>query len=534
MSKNYYFELQFFIILFFISGYILSQENNTEKTSTNTLFQELKVKPNTTLKVDKLIDLYKQSIREKNIDETIIDEAVLVSEKIYYLKGLGESYDRKGLTARRNNDFSNSITNHKRALNYLSKTTDTLLIIKCLNNLGVTYRKLNLEEEAFNYYFQALDLSETFNHNRSIIIALNGIGNVFTDTGEYNKALHYFKRVHEYDVSNENISGQERSLSNIGEAFLYEKKYDSAFTYFNNALLLAKLHQHTESIAYRYNLLGLLFQHKKNYEKSSDFYKEAIPIFTKYNNIRYLSNTLINIGKNQLNTGSYKEAFENINIGLTSAKNIKSKENITLGYEALVDYYTKIKDFKKALEAHKLATTFQDSIVNEASQKSIISTQIEYETAKKDKAIQQLATEKNQIQKSAKTNYNRLLFFIIGSAFVLILLGIFFYLYRRNSDLKLEQKNTELKNYMLQINDLKDKVKTKSDKSKQQFLEKYSEFDLSKREIDVLTLISKGFSNNEIAEELFVSQNTIKTHIKNIYLKLDVKNRIQALKKIGI
>jgi NarL family two-component system response regulator LiaR len=54
---------------------------------------------------------------------------------------------------------------------------------------------------------------------------------------------------------------------------------------------------------------------------------------------------------------------------------------------------------------------------------------------------------------------------------------------------------------------------------------------LSKRELDVLNLMAKGLSNEEIAEKLFVSLNTVKTHSSNIYLKLDVKRRTQATEK---
>lgn len=54
---------------------------------------------------------------------------------------------------------------------------------------------------------------------------------------------------------------------------------------------------------------------------------------------------------------------------------------------------------------------------------------------------------------------------------------------------------------------------------------------ISKRELDVLSLIAKGFSNEEIADKLCVSLNTVKTHSSNIYLKLDVKRRTQAAEK---
>jgi len=54
---------------------------------------------------------------------------------------------------------------------------------------------------------------------------------------------------------------------------------------------------------------------------------------------------------------------------------------------------------------------------------------------------------------------------------------------------------------------------------------------ISKREHEVLELIAKGLSNQEIAEKLFVSQNTVKTHLSNLFVKLDVNRRTQAIQK---
>lgn len=52
--------------------------------------------------------------------------------------------------------------------------------------------------------------------------------------------------------------------------------------------------------------------------------------------------------------------------------------------------------------------------------------------------------------------------------------------------------------------------------------------DLSARERDVLSYLVYGFSNAEIAQSLGVTQNTVKTHIKNLFIKLDVTNRTEA------
>jgi NarL family two-component system response regulator LiaR len=58
-----------------------------------------------------------------------------------------------------------------------------------------------------------------------------------------------------------------------------------------------------------------------------------------------------------------------------------------------------------------------------------------------------------------------------------------------------------------------------------------SQLELSKRELEILSLLAQGHSNQEIATKLFVSLSTVKTHIQNLFEKLDVKRRIQAVEK---
>jgi len=58
-----------------------------------------------------------------------------------------------------------------------------------------------------------------------------------------------------------------------------------------------------------------------------------------------------------------------------------------------------------------------------------------------------------------------------------------------------------------------------------------SQLELSKRELEILGLLAEGHSNQEIAAKLFVSLSTVKTHIQNLFEKLDVKRRTQAVEK---
>jgi DNA-binding CsgD family transcriptional regulator len=54
---------------------------------------------------------------------------------------------------------------------------------------------------------------------------------------------------------------------------------------------------------------------------------------------------------------------------------------------------------------------------------------------------------------------------------------------------------------------------------------------LSNREYEVLQLLAKGYSNAGIAENLFLSVSTVKTHVSNLFVKMNVKSRTQTIEK---
>ena len=101
------------------------------------------------------------------------------------------------------------------------------------------------------------------------------------------------------------------------------------------------------------------------------------------------------------------------------------------------------------------------------------------------------------------------------------IVAVFFVLLGTWIGWKLTQKPEPLPSTIVEIAQI-------SAEPKPELLEKYR---LSKREYEVLALIAQGYSNQEIAQTLFLSLNTIKTHSSNVFLKLDVKRRTQAVQK---
>lgn len=70
---------------------------------------------------------------------------------------------------------------------------------------------------------------------------------------------------------------------------------------------------------------------------------------------------------------------------------------------------------------------------------------------------------------------------------------------------------------------------TLPDKVAERLAERQRRPDLSHRELEVLQQLAKGRTNKEIAAHLFISEDTVKTHIKGLFSKLDVKDRTQAV-----
>jgi DNA-binding NarL/FixJ family response regulator len=58
-----------------------------------------------------------------------------------------------------------------------------------------------------------------------------------------------------------------------------------------------------------------------------------------------------------------------------------------------------------------------------------------------------------------------------------------------------------------------------------------NEFGLSEREAEILNLLAQGFRYQDIADQLFISFGTVRTHIYNIYSKMHVNNRTSAVLK---
>jgi len=477
--------------------------------------------------------------------EKLLDKALTKAWKIPYLYGLGAIYNAKGLIERKKNRFVQSVQYHKRALNFLENSPNTLLRIANLNNLAVSLRKLNLESEAMKYYMEALQLAQQTGDIKNKAIVYHGIGNVYTNLEEYEKANKFFFKALKYEKERHNTMGMEFNYANLAESYTFLKKFDTAKLYLDSMMTIAQ-NLYGKNLGIEYNLFAKYYFYRGDYRKAAEYYNKSVELVREKNILRYVSNGLIMWGKSLLHLNRNEEAIRKIKEGLDIALKIRSKENIALGYDALTDYFASINRYKEALNYQKTKEKYKDSIINVRSKQIINALEILHETHEKDNKIKQLALEKALAKQRLKRNY---ILFGIGSIISLAIIFLLLVIVKQKkekSDLILEQKNKEIQYYIEQLNLIKgnnsgkkSKVSKKNGKKtegvslNEKFCNDLSKiYSLTKREGEILQYICQGKTNEDIAEELFISKNTVKSHIRHLYEKLDVKNRHDVIRKI--
>lgn len=124
--------------------------------------------------------------------------------------------------------------------------------------------------------------------------------------------------------------------------------------------------------------------------------------------------------------------------------------------------------------------------------------------------------EKSQKLSVEQTRRNYLLVAAGGLLLVALLLALRFWYYRQQKEKEISRMKAELERY-IRMTQLAPPDKVVAEKQQLTML--------SDRQRDVMDFMAKGMSNKQIADQLFISENTVKYHIKNIYVLLDIKDR---------
>jgi len=253
----------------------------------------------------------------------------------------------------------------------------------------------------------------------------------------------------------------------------------------------------------------------------------------------------INLANFYLEEDKYARAEQAALEVLELSEQIKSPE-IKKSALYLLSEINKTTNTSKALFYLSEYISLKDSINTVAIANKINQQAVMYGTEKKENAIvllkkdQQIIQVENK-QKDLIISKNRAYQWFLTIGIVLLaIIGLFFILYYRSRKTTAEERAEKLHiQHQRELDYLRNSLLQESNPSEdileleisQDELNLYLLNPLSDRELEVLYLIAEGKKNKDIADQLFISINTVKTHILHIYEKLAVKNRTEAAAK---
>ena len=287
---------------------------------------------------------------------------------------------------------------------------------------------------------------------------------VYFDTQDYPKAEALIIQLRKLNFKHLSIPTQSWIIMQDGYIKMLNKDYAKSEQLLNEAAALVKANS-PENLPNIYGKKMELYNKMNLFEKRDKTFKEGLLLAKKYNKVKYemyLYQVMRNIFQEN---EDYKNAF------FTQKK-----------YDSIVKYYN-------ATDAN----------------------------GKLELAEKKLEDENRQLKEQNEKYIDYILYGVILSLLLLLLFSVRLYQSNRTKRILVEKENTRIHDEIERLTQALDE--------KGNATLNLSNYNLTDRQIEIIELIRSGLTNKEIAAKLFISENTVKYHLKIIYEILDVEHR---------
>lgn len=463
-----------------------------------------------------------------------VNQALEIGQKLDDPWILGKSYNIKGLIYHFSGRYDTALVYLQKAESLAKEHELDELLASVFNHLGLVYMVQDYSEKALPYFLESARREKELNNPLELANALNNIGKLFYETGKPDKAYNYYKQALEVYDSIGHKPGLSIAYNNIGIIHSKKKEYNKALDYYERSLAI-DIELGEKNISINLNNIGSVWYHKGNLIKAIEYYSKVLAIRKELGNPMNLAEIYYNlgecyrdIGENYIALTHYKKSLENSrDLGMITVKK--------LTHESLSSIFEKMGKSEESLYHQKQFNIVSDSLSKKQNREKLIEMQSEYEIEKRELEI---TKKKLQIQKD-KAERNMIIF---GSLFIIATLGLSLWVFALKRKAEKAESERIIAKHVAEIDYLRASISTRIDDKPvtelkvsvhRQELNHYLISPLTERELEVLNHVSNGRTNQEVADELFISLATVKTHINHIYDKLDVSNRTQAVVKAG-
>jgi DNA-binding CsgD family transcriptional regulator len=410
-----------------------------------------------------------------------------------------------------------------------SQNQDSSWVADAYLSLGSLSVKTDKPLEGVQYYLKAVNIFDMLGDMEGVGKTYTNIANLYSSDhlGEYQKAMQYYNRslqvFRSIDFKTGNVllnkAGLHRKMEQPDSAIYFLSKIDTSTVYKIRYLPIKAL---------AFMIHGQIMDDKKEYGKALYYYAKADSMIESTS---LINEKIRNYGYQAKTYFKLENFIKAVQFGEKANDLLTDKNNNDRALEinrVLGNSYYELRNYKKASLHLSSYIKQKDKLVDETNKKQIREVEAKYQNREKEKEIEYLKLE-NDLNEQKLTQKELELKSLFG--FILLALlagGIGFYSYRRNVKMSKKLLNSEVEELKAKIKAIIDN-KPKGLKLTLEALNGKLENPLSEREFEVLHLTLEDLKNQEIADEIHISINTVKFHLKNIYEKIGVKNRKEIL-----
>ena len=417
-------------------------------------------------------------------------------------------------------------------LNYVQRTEDVdiedSVLVKALTGIGTLQNKTLQQEAAGHSLTRARALAIELAEPILLADALMGLGHVAGDSYDVLSAEVFYREAGEIGVRIGDIRSQYASSAMLGTLKLELGEIEDGLHLMLHALQL--IHEQGDSISEGVMAanVAVALQYANRFPESNVYFQRAAKIAEELGHARTKAHVLTSMGLNFCLSGEFAAAREHANDGIALSRRLGITQFEINGLNTLVAIAVAEKDFGAA--AQNILSTQHLMLDHSAVNQYILSASM----------LAEILISLNRIPLAAS------LFSAARHLRKEHKLGNTFW-----------REDTESGIQSLLDSDIDEEVAMALEEGKQltiqgldalisrtcqelvihlpprntapEIEEPQPEIRLTPRESEVLSMLAQGHSNNEIAEEMYVSTRTVTTHLSNIFMKLDVSNRSKAI-----
>ena len=331
-----------------------------------------------------------------------------------------------GKRLREESKFSEAIEIHKNGLKLAESIKDTNNIIHILNQLGTSYRRIGIMDEAASYHYKALSYSDTYGNPddkktiKNRVTSLNGIGNAMKVMGNDAAADSIFRQALEGERKLDSKLGMAINYANLGTLFERKKQFDSAMVYYGESMRLNSEVKSKLGVSLCHTHFGQVYEKRQMIDSAIVQYNLAYDVIKGDRDLWHILASTLALARVYIIKGSMDKAWDLLCDAEKTAEEINSLRHLAQVSKLKYQWFEKKGDNAKALEYYIRNRKFEDSLNNEENTSRIQNLRVDYERQSKQYEINLLENELTH----QKLESTRILIAVTFVAIVLLVIWI--------------------------------------------------------------------------------------------------------------